>query len=1143
MKHYAMMRIALLLLILSNAAMAANTLEKNFANPPAEARPWVYWFAVSGNMTKESITADLESMARVGIGGVVRFDIGQRGTPGGPLVHAGKEWHDLFRHACKEAARLGLEINMGNGPSWGGSGGPWITPELSMQNVVWTETFAEGGRKLELSLPQPKAVMDYYRDIAVLAMPAPEGDGMNLADYGAKVTSSGTEVRPGCLKLPKPEEKRPQFIQIEFSQPFTARWVKATPDIRFVGGVLQSSNDGKTFRPVRNCLFEKTTKELPFAPVTARFFRFEVGRLASPADQSVEISDFNLGSSCRMDVFYGWRKGQTLPATFSTLPAAQTIAHDQIQDISAHMDAAGKLTWDAPPGRWLILRLGSTPKGQMNFPAPPGGSGLECDKLSVEAATAAFNGLMAKVVAENKPLVGQGKTLVSTHIDSWECNSHNWTPKLREEFRKRRGYDLWNYLPVYTGRVVDNLEVSQRLLWDLRQTFADMVAENYAGTFRRLAHDHGLRLSIEAYGAGCPTDDLAYGAQADEPMAEGFSWDKVGDWNFICAEMASVAHTHGNQIVGAEAFTSGRNERWLGQPAVIKDKGDWAFCEGINRFAIHRFVSQRFENVAPGIGMDFWGLHYERTQTWWEQSKAWHEYLARCQYLLRQGLFVADVLYLAPEGVPRQFWPPDDAFAAPNVRGGYNFDGCNTDALINRVSVKDGKLVLPDGMSYRVLVVPPTQTMTLRALRRIKELADQRATIIADTKPPVKSPSLADMGEGDETVKKLAAELWPRLVTGKTAAQLLDERGIKPDFSSKPLLRYIHRATADMDIYFVANPEQKAVDAVAQFRVTGKQPELWWPDTGRTESAKDFEIKDGVTSVPLRLDPSGSVFVIFREPAKANKGTGKNWVETTPIQEITGPWQVTFDPKWGPFDSAQGRRPGEFVFDRLEDWSKRPEQGIKYYSGHAIYRNVFNIKHGGCLSGLLSMHHDCVVGRASPATAGEPVLPSPHGSTQDTSSPSSRGRYAGEACPTGFTALPKNKVFLDLGKVAVMAEVTLNGKPLGILWKPPYRVEVSDALRDGENTLEVNVVNLWVNRMIGDELLPEDSVRDPSNDILRTWPQWLQDGKPSPMGRFTFCTTRLWKKGDPLVESGLLGPVMLEGLKNYQSATTSRTHE
>ncbi|MEI6647150.1 MAG: glycosyl hydrolase [bacterium] len=1063
-----MKRIAILMLALINAA-AADELQKNFVTPPAEARPWVYWFPLSGNLTKEGITTDLESMARVGIGGALYMEVSQPGSPNGKADFAGSLWREMVQHACKEASRLGLEINMNNAAGWCGSGGPWITPELSMQKVVWTETLVASGTNISVKLPQPKAGGNYYRDIAVLAMPAPAGEGMKMSDYGAKLTSSGTEIKPGTFKLAKPRDKQTEFVQIAFPQPFTAYTMSASA--RGIMGELQVSDDGQNFKPV-NTFQLKNLQVLDFGPVTARFFRLHVTKSLYPKEDFVEVSVLDLSPRYWVPAIAG--KASFLPdkvpplsATFPSVPASMTIPRDQIKDISAHMDAGGKLTWDAPPGRWLVLRFGHTTTGKDNHPAPAkGGHGLECDKLSKQAAKVAFAGLMGKVISDNKPLVGQGKVLVSTHIDSWESGSQNWTPLMREEFKQRRGYDLLSYLPVFTGRVVENVEVSERFLWDLRQSISDMLVENYAGEFRRLANEQGLRLSIEAYDTP-PTDDMKYAGQADEPMAEFWSWAKFNAF-YSCIEMASSAHTYGKKILGAEAFTASSTENWRGHPAALKDLGDWAFCEGINRFVVSLFAAQPWTNVAPGMAMGPWGMHYERTQTWWEQSKPWHEYLARCQYLLRQGLFVADVLYLQPEGAPRRFTPPAEAWAAPYLpwappylRGGYNFDGCNSDVLLNRLAVKSGKLVLPDGMNYRVLVVPPMETMTLRVLRKLKELADQGATIIADPKPPVKSPSLADVGAGDETIKTLAVELWSKLVTGKTAPQLLLERGIKPDFSAKPVLRYIHRATADTDLYFVANPKPTAMDAVAEFRITGKQPELWWPDTGRTELAKDYEIKDGITRVPLRLDPSGSVFVIFRQATQTTKGTGKNWIDTTPVQEITGPWDVSFDPKWG--GPAQ-----PVTFDKLQDWSKHPDAGIKYYSGHATYRTTFQAK--------------------------------------------------------------KLKCILDLGKVAIMAEVKLNGKPLGIVWKPPYRVDVSEALKEGENTLEIKVVNLWINRLIGDEQLPEDSERNPGGALL-SWPTWLLDGKPSPAGRFTFCTTRVLKKNDSLVESGLIGPVNLETLK------------
>ena len=393
------------------------------------------------------------------------------------------------------------------------------------------------------------------------------------------------------------------------------------------------------------------------------------------------------------------------------------------------MDRDGRITWDVPAGKWLLLRFGHTTTGVENHPAPGAGLGLECDKLSKEAAEAHFNALMGKLIADAGPLAGQGRTLVSTHIDSWETGSQNWTPRMREEFRTRRGYDLLPLLPVLTGRLVDSREVSERFLWDLRQTVSDMLVENYAGQLRRLAHRHGLRLSIEAYG-DVPCDEMTYAGQADEPMAEFWSWEKFSA-AYSCTEMSSAAHTYGKRILGAEAFTANNHEMWQLHPAAIKDLGDWAFCEGINRFVFHRYALQPWPERRPGMSMGPWGLHYERTETWWDQLRPWHEYLARCQYLLRQGLFVADICYLQPEGAPRRFSPPADASdlpagtsppagvaAATYYRPGYNFDGCTPEVVLTRMTVKDGRLVLPDGMSYRVLVLPVVESMTPRSWAR-----------------------------------------------------------------------------------------------------------------------------------------------------------------------------------------------------------------------------------------------------------------------------------------------------------------------------------------------------------------------------------------------------------------------------------------
>jgi len=1065
----------------------AEPLEAQFKNPPASARPWVYWFPLNGNLTKDGITADFEAMARVGIGGVLYMEVNQ-GAPNGAADFAGPLWMDMFSHVCKEAKRLGLEINMNNDAGWNGSGGPWITPQLSMQRVVWTEQVVDITNSSSLVLLQPKAVNNYYEDIAVLAIPARMVDE-RISDIEGKSSSN---------------------------------------------------------------------KRMDLAPIAAEF------KKAS---------------------------------------ADAVVSKDEVIDLTAKMDSEGNLKWTPPAGKWVVMRFGHTTTGKQNHPAPASGVGLECDKLSKEAATFHFENLMGRIIEQNKALTGQDEALVAVHIDSWENGVQNWTPLMRKEFRKRCGYDILPFLPALTGRIIGSTEIVERFLWDLRQTISNMLIENYGGTFRDLAWKNNLRLSIEAYGTG-PMDNMAFAGVCDEPMGEFWAWSKFGRAH-SCTEMASAAHTYGKPIIGAEAFTSRNTEKWMGYPGNIKDLGDWAFCEGINRFVFHRYAAQPWLKAAPGMSMGPWGLHYERTQTWWEQSKAWHEYLARCQTLLRQGLFVADIAYLVPEGSPRTFLAPQEAIGANHIRTGYGFDGCSADVVMNRIKMKNGRLVLPDGMSYRILVLPLVETMTPELLKQIKKFADAGVMIVGGKKPPVKAPGLSDMGAGDKEVREMAAELWAsgKILTGKTAQEFLAEKGVASDFEASAPMRWIHRHDGETDIYFVANPDPRSLDIVASFRVTGRQPELWWPDSGRMEDVVAFQERDGVTRVHLNLEPNGSVFVVFRKlsagidpvvavkqngellwgvdgskklpvwnikimkaiygvPGDAQrtrdvtsqvqavvadgnvkfrvsdmaKGddpafgvvktlevelscsgitrtisgtdpemidlTGVDYDYTAPVvevygdadgvvveageagtyelqmasgktksmkvsslpesKEITGPWQVTFDPAKG--------GPGTVAFSALDDWSKRPEDGIKYYSGTAVYNTKFKVD--------------------------------------------------------GAWLITDGVFSLDLGDVKVMAEVKLNGKDLGILWKPPFRVDVADSLKAGENQLEIKVVNLWVNRQIGDEQLPEDSNRN-GNGTLKSWPEWVQNEQPSPTGRYSFTSWRLWKKDDKLMSSGLLGPVRL----------------
>lgn len=796
------------------------------------------------------------------------------------------------------------------------------------------------------------------------------------------------------------------------------------------------------------------------------------------------------------------------PGEYPALAADQCIAADQVIDLTSQLSADGQLNWEAPPGRWTIMRFGRTITGQTTRPAPTPGLGLESDKFDPAALDAQFAAFAGKLIARLGPIAHSGSGLTMLHFDSWEMGSQNWSEHFGAEFRRRRGYDSLKYLPALSGFVVGTVEITERFLWDLRQTASELIVENHARHLRELAHRNGLRLSIEPYDLN-PSADLALGAEADVPMCEFWADGDGFETSYSCFEAASIAHTHGKATVAAEAFTGAGKSAWTRHPGTMKNQADWAFALGINRLTFHRYQHQPWTNRVPGLTMGGYGTQYERTQTWWEMSRAWHDYLSRCQYLLRQGLPVADILYLTPEGAPQVFRPPPSALAgSKNMpdRKGYDFDGIDPRSLVERVQVRAGKLVLPDGMSYRVLVLPDRQTMTPSLLRKLKELVGAGATVLGP--PPRKSPSLTGYPGCDAEVKTLAAELWGDCdgtkikehgvgqgqvrwddsTSGVSASDLanrpnqpaaepseygdfsivsgiLRDAGVPPDFECEGPVRHLHRRAGEAEIYFVANREARHVDTTCIFRLKGRMPELWDPESGARRGLPDFTpTPDGRTIVPLSFEPTQSYFVVFRSPAVARDtpSRAKNFPEFNTVAEVTGPWTVSFPPDWG--------APETITLDKLISWSDHSEAGVKHFSGIATYRRTL-------------------------AVAAAPLAP-------------------GES------------LWLDLGEVQVMAEVSLNGRKLGTVWKAPFRVNLADAVKPGDNALEIRVVNLWPNRMIGDAQLPEDTKRG-KNGFALAWPQWLLKGLPSPTGRFTFASFDPWKPDSPLLPSGLLGPVTL----------------
>jgi hypothetical protein len=1086
-------------------------------------------------------------------------------VPKGPVRFLSPQWREMIQHAVKEATRLGITVNMNNDGGWCGSGGPWITPELSMQMLVWSETVLQGPKHFTGTLPQPKTVENYYQDIAVLAFPTPAGESARMADrspqltYGADRKSFDAakliDGNPGTVaSLPLPQVGQPQYLNIEFSEPFTAQALTVALDTwnSEIEGALEVSDDGQNFRTIRPITLRWPVSSVNFEKVTARFYRI---LLKAQSDwfyrqfaNGIPLGEVELHADLRIEDIPG-KAAYIRQDVFSGEPALgpeMAVRRAQVEDVSSKMKADGQFTWEAPDGKWTVLRIGHTSTGKMNHPAPQESMGLECDKLSKKAIEVHFAGLLGKLL-EDQAAIG-GKALTMTHIDSWEVGSQNWTPGFREEFQKRYGYDLLPYLPILTGRAVESRETSERFLWDLRRIVADLLLENYAGHMREISHQHGLTLSIEAYGGG-PLEEVAYGGRADVPMSEFWIGQKPGTWN---KEMASSGHVYGRPIIGAESFTSvPADSKWQSHPFRLKPLGDLAFSQGINRFVLCIYTMQPWADRKPGMTLGPWGLHYERSITWWEQSRAWLTYLARCQSLLQKGQFVADVAYLGSENAPNSF--PDRESMDPAIPPGYDFDDLPPEVLLKQVTVRDGRLVLANGMSYRVMVLPPGRTMTPALLGKVRELVVAGATVVGPR--PASSPSLVDYPRCDKEVQRLAEELWGecdgvsitenrcgegKVIWGRPLGELLRALETRPDFACHDVavgkdIHYIHRSVDGDEVYFVASGVPEARRFLCTFRIQGKRPEMWWPDTGRTEAVAVYNERDGSTLIPLTLDPFGSVFVVFRAGAAplsdrvvslrregveisgltltpapeiqlqhesgalhVNPGGGPGYrlevgqpgsyelktaagrtlkVEVPRLPnpvEIGGPWELEFPKGLG--------APARVTLEQLISWTEHANPGVKYFSGTATYHRQFEV-------------------------------PAP--------------------------MLGKNRgLYLDLGRVSIIAQAKLNGRDLGILWKPPFSVEVTDILRAGANDLEVRVVNLWPNRLIGDEQLPNDCEWEPPStsrnpvpsdwgEVLGRWPHWLLENKPSPTGRVAFTTWKYWTKNDPLLESGLLGPVRI----------------
>ncbi len=953
---------------------AVNALELGFRTPQDPHKPWVYWWWVNGNVTRRSITRDLEEMKSKGIGGFLMFDSRRYGEqhlppPPSPMDYMSSEWRGMLKFAMSEASRLGLEMSMNLSTHGGTLRSPWETGADAPKKLVWTSAEVRGPRRIACELRRSGKAHSW--EVAVLAV-------QHAGPQGPAAT--------GAVDL-------------------SGEWRE----------IIVEAKDTS-------------------AAVTA------------------------------------------------------------VVDLTSSVDRQGRLAWDAPEGRWTLLRFACvTMDGYEN----------DVDILNAKAVGAHFERMAQKILADAGPLVG--KTLTHFYNVSWEGASPTWTPGFEQDFTKFRGYDPRAYLPVLAGLAVKDRETSARFLEDYCRTLGDCFQENCYGLLGELCHRAGLKWHSESGGPWdrkkalfARTDQLAFWGRNDMPQGEFWHSSRASLTN--CRRTAMAAHVYGRPRAAAEAFTS-MDAHWAEWPALLKPRGDAALIDGINHFIWHTFDASPEEFGKPGI-VYFAGSHLNPNVTWWEQAGAFLAYLGRCQFLLRQGRFVSDVcVYTSDRNYAR--WGRDERWsdkASLTLGKGYTYDLLTTEVLLERISVRDGSLVLPDGMRYRILVVDlEEEVVPPEALRKILALAEAGGTVVLGRRRPERAPGLKDAAARDAEVRRLASALWGdsgeqpfrrplgkgKVIGGTSLDEVLQVEGVLPDFAGP--WECHHRRAGDTDAYFVVGQGR----ADCTFRVRSKEPEFWDPVSGRIRDAVHYRTTgDGRTVVPVSLPENGSLFVVFRKPAarrhlvsvsgatdsleierRTQGGAqvrlwqgGRFVLQTSANQEVTvqaklpepmvlgGPWQVRFAPGRGAPESA--------VFHRLIPWNEHPDEGIRFFSGTTVYRITFEL----------------------------------------------------DAARAG------GLVRLQLGQVRNIAQVRVNAKPLGVVWTEPWSVDLTGTVKPGRNELEVDVTNLWVNRLIGDAALPEEKRltktivrRNPAEDRLLRYPH-----------------LRGYLASDPLQPSGLLGPVVLD---------------
>lgn len=1107
MKPPLLLTAAALCWIFTGGAFCHDALQEGFQSPPPAARPLVIWSWMDGNVTRAGVQRDLEWMHRVGVGGVVLKDIGlataHHVDP--PLRYMTPAWQNTARFAARLAARLGLETRVASSAGWSGAGGAWVRPQEAMKKLVWSETTIDGGtpfagrlplppstigpyqdvpidrRNLTSGAPPAHAIPEIYGDVAVIAYRLPASEA-SLGELDPVVTSSGGPVAGwrlwdadlhNTISIPFAPQGQSAWIQFAFRHPITIRALSVVlPNSRYAAGffstptvvaTLSSSADASRWTKVTDVMSSSEVEvTLAFTPVTAQYFRLTLPtpppirlpkEIASSLGVQVQnptehlLSEVLLHTSARVhrgEDKAGFSVASDLDDTPTPpAPASSVVDKDKIIDLSSRMHSDGSLDWTPPAGRWTILRIGYSLLGITTHPTSADATGLQIDALSRTAAlsyTSHYLDLLRAVLPD----------LRAVDSDSWELGAQNWTEELPAEFARRRGYALAPWLPALTGRVIGSAEQTDHFLWDYRRTLAEMLADNHYGAITEELHRHHVLHSVESheFGRALIGDGMDVKSAADIP--EGAMWtDELRPQRAYDADLresASVAHIYGHNLVGAESLTThglgAYNNTFGYAPEMLKPVIDRELADGVNAIVLHNSPHQPDETVGPGFTLGPYGLWFTRHETWAAQATPWISYMSRSAFLLQQGHFMADILY---------FYGQDSNITAlygqqpPPIPQGYAFDFMSAAAL-KQLTVREREIVTESGMRYRILALDPrTRRMSLDVLQQIAQLIRQGATVVGEK--PRETPSLADDVSAFQT---LATEVWGsgqagshpygsgQVIITTSLQDAMGTLGIQPDFNYSG-------GAPDTTVWFV----HRRLPEGELFFVDNRLDRSASIDASFRVEGKAPELWHADTGeirpVSYRMENGRTTVPLTLAPyeavfvifrhASSTRDEDLPQPHTEVVATLQGPWDVRFPPHLG--------APPHVRLDELRSWTESSDVGVKYFSGTATYERILAI---------------------SPQWVKD-----------------------------------RSRVMLDLGLVKNIAEVRVNRHSAGIAWKAPFTIDITDALKAGDNRLQIRITNLWPNRLIGD--------RQPGAHAI------------------AFATYDPFTADSPLLPSGLLGPV------------------